>query len=189
MGCLWLAQNKPEPNNFEEFCLAHFGEGISRHFMIPYNTRLWGVHPSEITADWCSRFVPLPRLEDVIAGAVGMNDRELGYNVRFVYPRLGIGEQDRHEVPGGLHPVMHVGGEALEMLLAEHHFPNITIKERPGIPDEARPVIEVTAGGTTIRKMKWSNDTNADFTAIHGRLDAVPNGVFNQGLQQHRRHP
>lgn len=86
-----FAKDKPPPKNFEEFCLQHFGEGISRHFMIPYNARLWGVHPSEITADWCSRFVPLPRLEDVLAGAVGMNDRELGYNVRFVYPRLGIG--------------------------------------------------------------------------------------------------
>jgi protoporphyrinogen oxidase len=85
-------KDRPPPRSFEEFCLQHFGEGISRHFMIPYNTRLWGVHPSEITADWCSRFVPMPKLEDVIAGAVGMNDRELGYNVRFVYPRLGIGE-------------------------------------------------------------------------------------------------
>jgi len=79
------------PSNFEEFCLQHFGEGISRHFMIPYNTRLWGVSPREITAAWCSRFVPLPKLEDVLAGAVGKNDRELGYNARFVYPRLGIG--------------------------------------------------------------------------------------------------
>ena len=86
-----FAKDRPAPANFEEFCLQHFGEGISRHFMIPYNARLWGVHPSEITADWCSRFVPLPRLEDVLAGAVGLNDRELGYNVRFVYPRLGIG--------------------------------------------------------------------------------------------------
>lgn len=86
-----FARDVPPPKNFEEFCLAHFGEGISRHFMIPYNTRLWGVPPSEITADWCSRFVPLPTLEDVLAGAVGLNDRELGYNVRFVYPRLGIG--------------------------------------------------------------------------------------------------
>jgi len=86
------ALEKPTPTTFEEFCLAHFGEGISRHFMIPYNTRLWGVHPSEITADWCARFVPLPKLEDVVAGAVGLNDRELGYNTRFVYPRLGIGE-------------------------------------------------------------------------------------------------
>ena len=60
--------------------------------MIPYNSRLWGVHPREITSSWCQRFVPLPRLEDVIAGAVGLNDRELGYNSNFIYPRLGIGE-------------------------------------------------------------------------------------------------
>ncbi|MDC0749513.1 protoporphyrinogen/coproporphyrinogen oxidase [Polyangium mundeleinium] len=84
--------DKPAPKNFEEFCLQHFGEGISKHFMIPYNTRLWGVSPREITAAWCSRFVPLPKLEDVLAGAVGLNDRELGYNTRFVYPRLGIGK-------------------------------------------------------------------------------------------------
>lgn len=87
-----FAKDKRRPTNFEEFCLHHFGEGISRHFMIPYNSRLWGVHPREITSDWCQRFVPLPQLEDVIAGAVGLNDRELGYNSNFVYPRLGIGQ-------------------------------------------------------------------------------------------------
>lgn len=87
-----FATDKPEPKNFEEFCQIHFGAGISRHFMLPYNSRLWGVHPSEITAAWCQRFVPLPKLEDVIAGAVGVSGRELGYNQSFVYPRLGIGE-------------------------------------------------------------------------------------------------
>lgn len=80
------------PKNFEEFCLQHFGAGISKHFMIPYNTRLWGVSPKDITAAWCSRFVPLPKLEDVLAGAVGKTSAELGYNARFSYPRLGIGE-------------------------------------------------------------------------------------------------
>jgi protoporphyrinogen oxidase len=87
-----FATNKPEPRNFEEFCLAHFGEGITRHFMAPYNSRLWGVPPSEITSAWCQRFVPLPKLEDVIAGAVGVVKNELGYNQTFLYPRLGIGE-------------------------------------------------------------------------------------------------
>jgi protoporphyrinogen oxidase len=85
----------PEPSNFEEFCLQHFGPGISKHFMIPYNARLWGVPPREITSAWCQRFVPLPKLDDVIAGAVGKNDRELGYNTSFIYPRLGIGELSR----------------------------------------------------------------------------------------------
>lgn len=80
------------PENFEEFCLQHFGEGFSKHFMIPYNARLWGVHPREITAEWCSRFVPMPKLDDVLAGAVGLNDRELGYNAAFLYPPTGIQE-------------------------------------------------------------------------------------------------
>lgn len=102
---------RQEPTNFEEFCLTHFGEGISRHFMIPYNSRLWGVHPSEITAAWCQRFVPLPKLEDVVAGAVGANQRELGYNASFVYPRLGIGElpkamaRELPEIELGRHPL------------------------------------------------------------------------------------
>lgn len=82
----------PAPRNFEEFCLRHFGGGISEHFMLPYNRRLWGVDPREISAAWCERFVPLPSVDDVIAGAVGMNDRELGYNANFIYPRLGAGE-------------------------------------------------------------------------------------------------
>ena len=91
----YFAESPAEPRNFEEYCLRHFGPGITRHFMVPYNSRLWGVPPSEITSAWCQRFVPLPKLEDVIAGAVGLNDHELGYNQRFLYPRLGIGELPR----------------------------------------------------------------------------------------------
>jgi len=83
------------PRDFEQFCLQHFGEGFSKHFMIPYNCRLWGVHPRDITAAWCSRFVPIPKLEDVIAGAVGLARPELGYNASFLYPRRGIGELTR----------------------------------------------------------------------------------------------
>jgi protoporphyrinogen oxidase len=77
------------PRNFEEYCLRHFGAGISRHFMIPYNEKLWGVHPRTITADWCSRFVPLPNLEQVVAGAVGADAGNMGYNVSFLYPNRG----------------------------------------------------------------------------------------------------
>lgn len=89
------APTPPTPQNFEEYCLAHFGPGFSRHFMLPYNARLWGIEPRELTAAWCQRFVPVPRLEDVIAGAVGLLDRELGYNQRFYLPRLGIGQLPR----------------------------------------------------------------------------------------------
>jgi len=84
-------QTTDEPKDFEQYCLRYFGDGFSKHFMIPYNRKLWGVHPREITAEWCERFVPRPGLEDVIAGATGLNDRELGYNTEFLYPKQGIG--------------------------------------------------------------------------------------------------
>ncbi len=78
-----------EIRNFDDFCQQKFGAGIARHFMVPYNAKLWGVHPREITAAWCSRFVPIPTLEQVVRGAVGDSPPELGYNVHFLYPRQG----------------------------------------------------------------------------------------------------
>ncbi len=86
---LGTAEAADLPDNFEEYCLRHFGAGISKHFMIPYNEKIWGVHPREITAAWCARFVPLPNLEQVIAGAVGAGPPEMGYNQSFLYPKSG----------------------------------------------------------------------------------------------------
>ena len=106
LGARARLEQVPEPKSFEEFCLKYFGDGFSKHFMIPYNEKLWGVHPRDITAAWCSRFVPQPKLEDVIAGAVGLNDRELGYNTNFLYPKRGIGELTdalHRDLPTGAH--------------------------------------------------------------------------------------
>lgn len=123
-----FAKDKPPPKNFEEFCLQSFGEGISRHFMIPYNCRLWGVHPSEITADWCSRFVPLPKLEDVVAGAVGLNDRELGYNTKFVYPRLGIGALSEGLARAVPQTELRRAPRAIDWRRREVHFEDETVR-------------------------------------------------------------
>lgn len=87
-----FAAEKPEPRSFLDYCHLHFGKGITRHFMRPYNEKLWGVSLTEITSAWCQRFVPLPALKDVIGGALGVRGPELGYNQTFLYPRLGIGE-------------------------------------------------------------------------------------------------
>jgi protoporphyrinogen oxidase len=94
---------RAEAPTFEQFILENFGPGIARHFMIPYNRKLWGVHPREITAAWCDRFVPTPGLEEVVRGALVAPQDRLGYNATFFYPRRGIGElPDRmaERVPG-----------------------------------------------------------------------------------------
>jgi protoporphyrinogen oxidase len=94
--CGRYAEADPSVANFEDFILDSFGAGIGRHFLIPYNEKLWGVHPREMTSDWCQRFVPVPSVEEILAGAVGAEIGEVGYNVRFRYPKDGgIGELTR----------------------------------------------------------------------------------------------
>jgi protoporphyrinogen oxidase len=77
-----------EPQSFGEFILRHLGRGFANHFMFPYNQKLWTVHPDELSAAWCGRFVPKPSLEEVVRGAVGMAN-EGGYNATFLYPKSG----------------------------------------------------------------------------------------------------
>lgn len=74
---------------FEDLILSRLGAGIAEHFMIPYNEKLWGVHPRELTDAWCRRFVPLPDRDQVLRGALGAAPGELGYNVTFQYPSEG----------------------------------------------------------------------------------------------------
>ncbi len=78
----------PAPT-FEAFAEARFGRGITRHFFVPYNTKLWGMHPNQLTAEWVSRYIPTPDLAQVIGGAIGVPQEGLGYNAHFVYPRAG----------------------------------------------------------------------------------------------------
>ncbi len=77
------------PANFRQWIERYFGEGISKHFMIPYNEKLLGVNLEELRPEYAERFIPRPSLEDVIKGALGFSRESLGYNARFVYPRVG----------------------------------------------------------------------------------------------------
>ncbi len=94
---LWEARRKygddPLRTNhrltFAEWSERLFGKGISEHFMFPYNRKLWTVPPDTLTPDWCGQFVPQPRLQDVLVGAVTDRSTAFGYNVSFLYPHRG----------------------------------------------------------------------------------------------------
>lgn len=84
------AATAPPPKmTFGAFVESRFGKGIARHFFIPYNEKLWGMPLDELTADWVSRFVPVPDEEQIIGGAIGLRQEGLGYNARFSYFRAG----------------------------------------------------------------------------------------------------
>ena len=45
-------ENSTPPRNFKEWILAMCGRGIARHFMVPYNRKIWTVDPSEMAYQW-----------------------------------------------------------------------------------------------------------------------------------------
>jgi len=77
------------PINFHDWVMKTFGSGIARHFMLPYNEKFWKQDLRTITADWVSWSIPKPSLDEVVNGALGLTNRGMGYNPRFIYPRTG----------------------------------------------------------------------------------------------------
>ncbi|MBM4037119.1 MAG: FAD-dependent oxidoreductase [Planctomycetes bacterium] len=77
------------PRSFERWVYETFGEGIAKHFMLPYNEKLWGIHPRLLTTEWMGRYVPPASLEQVIEGALTDKPAGEGYNATFRYPCQG----------------------------------------------------------------------------------------------------
>jgi protoporphyrinogen oxidase len=75
--------------SFKDWIVDSLGEGIAKHFMVPFNEKLWQVSLDELTSDWVSWLVPKPELKDVVDGALGIKDKAFGYNPSFLYPTEG----------------------------------------------------------------------------------------------------
>jgi protoporphyrinogen oxidase len=76
-------------HNFEEWIYSTLGSGIAKHFMLPYNEKLWTVSPKELSCEWMGRFVPGTSLEQILDGALSDHSRNIGYNASFGYPLKG----------------------------------------------------------------------------------------------------
>jgi protoporphyrinogen oxidase len=85
------AQNQKgsTPNNFLDWIYQTFGEGMARYFFTPYNEKLWRIDLRELTYEWTSWSVPQPTMEQVLKGATGFKNDQMGYNPSFLYPRRG----------------------------------------------------------------------------------------------------
>ncbi len=79
----------PEPKNYLEWIRREFGEGICKHFMIPYNEKIYGVPLDTLAADFAAKYIPQPDIDAVVKGALGLSPQALGYNASFVYPKTG----------------------------------------------------------------------------------------------------
>lgn len=79
----------PKAADFLSWSRATFGEGVTRHFMRPYNEKLWRTSLSRLTTEWQGRFVPKPSPAEVVYGAFAEQNTLFGYNASFRYPVQG----------------------------------------------------------------------------------------------------
>jgi protoporphyrinogen oxidase len=83
-------QDPSQTANFAEWVDAVFGSGIARHFMRPYNFKVWA-HPLEMMSKaWMAERVSLVDLKRVLANVVLERDElSWGPNNTFKYPLYG----------------------------------------------------------------------------------------------------
>ncbi|MBI3813532.1 MAG: FAD-dependent oxidoreductase, partial [Nitrospinae bacterium] len=89
--------NDRRPGHFEDWINATFGEGIARHFMKPYNQKVWAFPLDRMTYEWIADRVMMPDGKEVLEGAlipphpplIKGGRGEFGPNSTFAYPLKG----------------------------------------------------------------------------------------------------
>lgn len=78
------------PEHFEAWILRLFGRGIARHFMLPYNRKIWSTEPSEMGCQWMGDRVPVIDLTRILRNIEeGLDDVSWGPNHTFQFPKTG----------------------------------------------------------------------------------------------------
>ena len=85
-----LKNEKNSKLNFFDWIIKTQGEGIGKHFMIPYNEKCYGVNLKELNTDWLGRYVPKPDIIRIIEGSKkDLSHKFKGYNQKFYYTKKG----------------------------------------------------------------------------------------------------
>ncbi len=77
------------PNSFGQWVRWRFGEGIARHFMDPYNEKVWKRPVDFLSSDWVAGRVPDAPIDDVLRSSVGIRTEGYTHQAIFYYPKQG----------------------------------------------------------------------------------------------------
>lgn len=77
------------PADFQSWIEWRFGDGITKHFMQPYNEKIWKRPLKDVTSGWVAGRVPDAPVEDVLRAAVGIRTEGYTHQSIFYYPKKG----------------------------------------------------------------------------------------------------
>lgn len=97
-GYLWSVIHKLPETSLENFYINRFGRPLYEMFFEDYTEKLWGIHPSKISADWGAQRVKGLSIMKVITNALAKPFKKKDKNVEtslieeFYYPKYGPGQ-------------------------------------------------------------------------------------------------
>lgn len=154
--------SKKEENSLENFYINRFGKKLYSMFFEGYTEKLWGRHPSEISADWGAQRVKglsiIAVVKDMFSKISGKKDGEVETSLieEFYYPKYGPGQlwetaaEEFCKMGGEI--VMHAkvtkintnGENAVESIVIEQNGKEETVKGDIFI--SSMPVKDLVAG-------------------------------------------
>lgn len=84
----YAVRRRRTPGDFAEWCVARFGRGIARRYLIPYSRKIWKTPLAEISTRWVER-IPDPSPSDILKGALGIRTEGYRHQLHFHYPKRG----------------------------------------------------------------------------------------------------
>ena len=83
---------KKKEDSLENFYINRFGKPLYQMFFEDYTSKLWGVHPSELSADWGSQRVKGLSLMETLKNAITKKNKETSLIDQFRFPKYGAGQ-------------------------------------------------------------------------------------------------
>lgn len=84
-----VGKRSQREKTFGKWLKANFGDGMYRIFFEPYNQKFWKCDLDKIMIDWTDWSVPRPEIEEIVGGALKIENPGLGYNPEYYYPIEG----------------------------------------------------------------------------------------------------
>jgi protoporphyrinogen oxidase len=103
-----------KPANFQDWILCTFGEGIAKHFMLPYNTKVWSTPLEDMSKHWIAERVSVVDFERVLKNAIlEKDDISWGPNNKFQFPLNGGTGEIFNRIATKFEEHLHCGNELL----------------------------------------------------------------------------
>jgi protoporphyrinogen oxidase len=107
-------------SNFEDWISLRFGAGIAKHFMLPYNRKLWARNLNRIATDWVVERVAAPKDEKQSFSEISGKRMPLQSDTTVAYPIEGGFDEIFKKIAGKISSPIETNSEVKKICIKDH---------------------------------------------------------------------